>query len=72
MERFFKHYYERACMYDYELLELLDKSMSGGDFLPVPERCTLYIRSHGCQGPHTVKIVPINPPERPHEDDLPF
>ena len=34
MERFFKHYYERACMYDYELLELLDKSMSGGDFLP--------------------------------------
>ena len=26
MERFFKHYYERMCIYDYELLEMLYKS----------------------------------------------
>ena len=28
MERFFKHYYEHICSYDYEMLEMLEKGKS--------------------------------------------
>ena len=32
MERFFKHYYEHVCSYDYEMLEMLERSKSDLDF----------------------------------------